>query len=307
MPSVRHPWFWRRAIAGFLGSASRPVNRVQGKEKHMSSMRVISSRAQFFPDLAEAWQARALAVMLARRNIKIRYMQTLLGSLWIIGQPILLTGALTIVGGMLLAAPSDGLPYALFAFTGTTLWSLFQRTVTDTSTSLALSSSIIMKVYFPRVLVPLSSALTAAFDSLPAFALMLGVVVYYGAWPGWIILLSPLFLLIALVLGFAIGLWVTMLDAIYRDIRLIIPSVLQILFYLSPVMYAARAVPAKWHLVYDLNPIVGLIKAFRWSTVAGMPPPDLVNLAYCVGLTGFMLLAGLFIFARLEQYAVDKI
>jgi lipopolysaccharide transport system permease protein len=273
----------------------------------MSSTRSISSRSQFFPDLSEAWQARSLAIMLARRNIKIRYMQTLLGSLWIIGQPILLTGALTIVGGMLLAAPSDGLPYALFAFTGTTLWSLFQRTVTDTSTSLALSGSIIMKVYFPRLLVPVSSALTAAFDNIPSFLLMLCVVLYYHAWPGWVILLAPLFLLLTLVLGFAIGLWVTMLDAIYRDVRLIIPSVLQIVFYLSPVMYATRAVPAKWHLLYDLNPIVELIKAFRWSTVAKQPAPDPLHLAYSLGLTVVTMVLGLFIFARLEQYAVDKI
>lgn len=273
----------------------------------MPIAREISSRRNFFPDLGEAWAARSLALMLAKRNIKIRYMQTLLGSIWIIIQPILLTGALTVVGGMLLAAPSEGLPYVLFAFTGTTLWSLFQRTLTDASTSLALSSNIILKVYFPRILVPVSSALTAIFDTLPVFALMLGVVIFYGAWPGWQILWAPVFLFVAMLLAFAVGLWVTMLDAVYRDIRLIVPSVLQILFYLSPVMYAQKAVPQSWEFFYNLNPMVGLIAGFRWATVAGLPPPDLYVLAYCVALTVGMLAFGLHVFARLEQYAVDKI
>src|SRR5882757_1863353 len=129
----------------------------------------ISNRPRLFPDIGDAWGHRQLAIMLARRNIKIRYMQTLLGSIWIIIQPILLTGVLTLVGGMLLAAPSDGLPYVLFAFTGSVMWSAFQRTLTDTSVSLAMSGPIILKVYFPRLLVPVSSAMTAAFDTALVF------------------------------------------------------------------------------------------------------------------------------------------
>jgi lipopolysaccharide transport system permease protein len=245
--------------------------------------------------------------MLTRRNIKIRYMQTLLGSIWVIIQPILLTGALTLVGGVLLAAPSQGLPYILFVFTGTVIWSLIQRCVTDTSTSLAMSGPIILKVYFPRILVPLSTALTAAFDLIPVFFLMIGLVLYYHAWPGWPILLAPVVLVVALVLSFAVGLWVTMLDAVYRDVRLIVPSVLQIVFYLTPVMYAESVVPHRIRPYYALNPAVSLVRDFRWSTVAGVPAPTLFDILYPLGVTGVMLAFGLFIFARLEQYAVDKI
>ncbi len=273
----------------------------------MSAVRVITSKPKIFPDMREAWEHRALALMLTRRNIKIRYMQTLLGSVWVIIQPILLTGALTLVGGVLLAAPSQGLPYILFAFTGTTVWSLFQRTVTDTSTSLAVSGPIILKVYFPRILVPVSTALTAAFDLIPVFFLMLGLVIYYGMWPGWPILCAPVILAVTLVLSFAIGLWVTMLDAIYRDVRLIVPSVLQILFYLTPVMYAESAVPRRLRFIYEINPTVALVRAFRWSTVAGLPPPSGFDILWSLMVTAVTLLFGLYIFARLEQYAVDKI
>ena len=273
----------------------------------MPVTRIISSKPRLFPDLGEAWEHWHLAVMMARRNIKIRYMQTMLGSIWIIIQPILLTGAITLIGGILLAAPSQGLPYILFAFTGTTIWNLFQRTLIDTSTSLAISGPIILKVYFPRILVPVSSALTAAFDTIPVFALMLLVTVFYGYWPGWHLLAAPLFLFMALMMAFGIGLWVTMLDAVYRDIRLMVPSLLQIGFYLSPIMYSEERIPPHWRFWYDLNPVVGLIHGFRWATIAGLPPPDPLIM---LGDTIFILVslvAGLVIFARLEQYAVDKI
>jgi lipopolysaccharide transport system permease protein len=273
----------------------------------MTALRVITSKPKLFPDLREAWEHRALALMLTRRNIKIRYRQTLLGSIWIIIQPILITGALTVVGGTLLAAPSQGLPYPLFAFTGMMMWSLFQRTLTDTSTSLAASGAIILKVYFPRIIIPISTALTAAFDLIPVFALMILFVLYYGLWPGWLILFSPFILLVALILAFAIGLWVTMLDAIYRDVRLIVPSVLQIVFYLTPVMYAESAVPHRLRALYNVNPIVNLERAFRWSTVAGLPPPSSFDIFWSLAITLVTLLVGLYIFARLEQYAVDKI
>jgi len=174
-----------------------------------------------------------------------------------------ITGVLTIVGGMLLQAPSQGIPYPLFAFTGTVIWSLFQRVLIDTSTSLALSGPIILKVYFPRILVPISSVLTATFDILPVFALLLIVVAIYGYWPGWAILLTPIFVVLAAALAFAIGLMVTMLDAIYRDVRLIMPTVLQLVFYVTPIMYAEDLVPQRWRVFYEINPIVALVNAFR--------------------------------------------
>jgi lipopolysaccharide transport system permease protein len=275
--------------------------------KHAVAVTEITSRDPIFPDLADAWRHRQLALVLTRRNIKVRYKQTILGSLWIVLQPLLLTGMLTLVLGRLLAVPSDGLPYALFAFTGATLWNAFQRTLTDTSTSLANSGSVILKVYFPRILVPVTALLTALVDLVPIYALLLAAVFFYERFPGWPILCSPLIILLTVTMAFAVGLWVTMLDAIYRDMRILVPSVLQLVFYVSPVMYAQSVVPERWQALYQFNPLVSLFQAFRWSMVAGVAPPSPLALAWCIGLTALLLVSGCSVFARLERFAVDRI
>jgi lipopolysaccharide transport system permease protein len=222
-------------------------------------------------------------------------------------QPLLLTGVLTVVLGMILQVPSGDLPYALFALSGTTVWSLFQRALNDTGMSLASSGTIILKVYFPRILVPLSAALTAVADILPVLVLLLIAAVAYGRFPGWPILAMPAFALLALILAFATGLVVTVLDAVFRDMRLVLPTALQLVMYVSPVMYAETLVPQRWQTLYELNPLVALIQGFRWSTLAGAPPPDLFGLAWACGVTAAMLVAGLMLFARLENFAVDRI
>ena len=267
----------------------------------------INSTRALFPSLREAWRHRQLAVMLMRRNIKVRYRQTVLGSLWMVLQPLLLAGVLTVVLGMILQVPSGGLPYALFALSGTTLWSVFQRALNDTGVSLASSGAIILKVYFPRVLVPVSAALTAIVDIVPVLAVLLIASIAYGLLPGWPILMMPVFTLLALLLAFAAGLVVTVLDAVFRDMRLVIPTALQLVMYVSPVMYSETMVPERWRTLYELNPLVAVIQGFRWATLAGAPPPDLFGVAWACGFAAVMLVAGLMLFARLENFAIDRI
>lgn len=267
----------------------------------------ITNKDPFFPDLSESWRSRQLAVMLALRNIKVRYQQTVLGSAWIIIQPILLTGALTLVLGGFLHVPSDGLPYALFAFAGTALWSAFQRAINDTAVSLANSGGIILKVYFPRILVPSAALFTAIADFAPIYVVLIVAIFVYGAFPGWPILLSPLFMLLTLIMAFGAGLWVTMLDAIYRDVRLVIPSVLQLAFYASPVMYSTSVVPQRWQWLYHLNPLVGLLQGFRWSLIAGAAPPTALEIGWSAAIALLLLSGGMVVFARLERFAVDRI
>jgi lipopolysaccharide transport system permease protein len=268
---------------------------------------LVSSRLPLFPDLAEAWHHRGLLWMFIRRNIKARYMQTVLGSAWIVIQPLILAGLLTIIVGMLLHAPSDGLPYALFALSGSSIWNTFQRATNDTSISFASSGNIILKVYFPRILIPLSAALTVLVEFVPILAVLLIATFAYGRFPGLPILMMPFFLLLACLLAFAIGLWITMLDAIYRDLRLIVPSLLQMLLFLSPVMYASTAIPAKWLWLYELNPMVAILQGFRWSLISGVAPPALLDLLWALGLSCVILVSGLHSFAKLEQFAVDRI
>jgi lipopolysaccharide transport system permease protein len=267
----------------------------------------ISSKQQYFPELGEAWQHRHLAWVLARRNLKLRYAQTILGSVWIVIQPVLLAGMLTAIFGLLIALPTDGIPYALFAFAGTTLWSAFQRALIDTGISIAGNSAIILKVYFPRILVPLASVLTAVIDFLPVYALLILVTLLDGQLSGWPILLSPLFALLALLMAFGGGLWTTALDAVFRDVRLVVPTVMQLVFYATPIMYSESVVPQRFRLLYHLNPFLGIIQGFRWSIIAGAHPPDIADLSWSVGFAGLCLVTGLMLFARLETFAVDRI
>jgi len=267
----------------------------------------ITSAPRLFPDIRESWAGRGLLWMLIRRNMKVRYMQTLLGSTWIVLQPLLLAGMLTVIMGAILGAPSGNIPYPLFAFTGSAIWNTFQRTFSETSVSFANSGSIIQKVYFPRILIPLSSALTTLVEFLPVFVALIATTIFYDRFPGLPILAMPLYLLLAFALAWGVGLWVTALDAIYRDLRLVVPSLLQLMMFASPVMYSVSAVPAKYLSLYQLNPLVAVLEGFRWSLVSGAEQPDTYALISAVGIAFFLVLTGLSIFTRLEQFAVDRL
>ena len=272
-----------------------------------SSVLEITSANPKFPDLPEAWRKRALFWMLVRRNVTVRYKQTLLGPAWAVIQPLILTGLLTVVVGILLRAPSDGLPYVLFVFAGTTIWNVFQRVVNDTSTSFAGNSNLILKVYFPRILIPLSSACTALVDLVPVFVLLMLIAFGYGRFSGLPILATPFFVLVAFLFAFSIGLWITVVDALYRDLRVLVPSLLQMLLFLSPVMYAPSAVPAKWQAFYALNPLVAILQGFRWCVISGIDPPSLLAIVSAIAVAILLLVGSLCVFARLEQIAVDRI
>jgi lipopolysaccharide transport system permease protein len=267
----------------------------------------ITSTPPLLPDFAESWRYRWMALALARRNIVTRYTQTMLGPGWFIIQPIMLTGILALVMGAILGAPSDGMPYLLFCGTGAVLWTTFNRSIIEIAMSLVATGGIFGKVYFPRLLVPVAALLTAAVDFGPVYALLIVAVVGYGMFPGWPFLLFPAFVLLTLMLAFALGLWLTVFDAYYRDVRLTLPFVLQFVFYLSPVMYAASAIPATFRIAFSLNPLTGLLNGFRWSLVAGAPPPTLFEVTWVLGLALIALLGGLIVFARFERIVVDRI
>jgi lipopolysaccharide transport system permease protein len=267
----------------------------------------ITSSHRYFPNLREIWVHRRLALVLAQRNIKVRYMQTVLGSIWIVMQPLLMTGVITVVFGLILSAPADGMPYALFAFTGTVVWTGFQRALNDTSVSLANSGNIVLKVYFPRILIPISAILTSLLDLIPTYVVLLVTVITLKHGSGLVILLSPLFILLAFVMAFAIGLWVTVLDAVFRDVRIVIPSAMQLVFYITPIVYSQTAVPPAWRALFHLNPFLGVVTGFRWSVIAGAGVPGIFDLAWSFCFCGVLLVTGLILFARIENFAVDRI
>ncbi len=236
-----------------------------------------------------------------------RYTQTVLGPLWFILQPIMLTGVLTLVMGAILGAPSDGMPYIVFAASGTILWTTFNRSLLETSISLVSMGPIFSKVYFPRVLVPIAALMTSATEFLPVYALLLLLVWGYGLFSGWLILLFPFFVLLTLLLSFGLGLWLTVFDSYFRDVRLMLPFVLQFVFYFSPIIYGSTAIPARWRFLFQLNPVTGLLDGIRWSLIAGAPVPTSFEVLWVAGLGVGLAITGLVVFARFERVVVDKI
>jgi lipopolysaccharide transport system permease protein len=266
-----------------------------------------TNKPPIFPDVAEAWRYRWMAVALARRNLMTRYTQTILGPVWFLLQPIMLTGVLTLVMGAILNAPSDGMPYIVFAASGTILWTTFNRSLTEIGTSLVAMGSIFSKVYFPRVLVPVAALMTSAVEFLPVYSLLLLLVWGYGLFSGWHLLLFPVFLMLTLLLTFGLGLWLTVFDSYFRDVRLMLPFVLQFVFYFSPIIYGSSAIPARWRFLFQLNPVTGLLDGIRWSLVYGAPVPTRFEVLWVTGLGIGLTVTGLAVFARFERIIVDKI
>ena len=268
---------------------------------------IVTSAPVLLPDFAECWRSRGLLWMFVRRNIKVRYTQTLLGSTWIVIQPLLLAGMLTVIMGAILGAPSGDIPYPLFAFTGSAIWNTFQRAFSETSISFSNNSAIIQKVYFPRIIIPFSAAITTLIEFVPVFIALILATCFYGRFSGLPLLAMPLYVLLAFLLAFGAGLWVTALDAIFRDLRLVVPSLLQMLMFASPVMYALSAVPERWRALYALNPLVSILEGFRWSLVSNVQPPQFAPLAAAIVISLVLVVSGLSVFARLEQFAVDRV
>jgi lipopolysaccharide transport system permease protein len=266
-----------------------------------------TSRPPVFPDFGEAWRYRWMTVALTRRNLMSRYTQTILGPGWFILQPIMLTGVLTLVMGAILRAPSDGMPYVVFAASGTIVWTTFNRSLMDTSISLVTMGPIFSKVYFPRILVPVAALMTSAVEFLPVYALLILLVLAYGLFSGWLLILLPFFVLLTLLVSFGLGLWLTVFDSYFRDVRLVLPFVLQFVFYFSPIIYGSSAVPARWRFLFQMNPLTGLLDCVRWSLVAGAPAPTMFEIVWVACLGVGLTLTGLVVFARFERIIVDKI
>lgn len=266
-----------------------------------------TSKPPLFPDLGEAWRYRWMAVALTRRNLMTRYTQTVLGPAWFILQPIMLTGVLTLIMGAILGAPSDGMPYVVFAGSGTILWTTFNRSLMETSTSLVAMGSIFSKVYFPRILVPAAALMTSSVEFLPAYGLLLCLVWGYGLFSGWLLIAFPIFVVLTLLLSFGLGLWLTVFDSYFRDVRLMLPFVLQFVFYFSPIIYGSTAIPARWRFLFQLNPVTGLLDGIRWSLIAGAPVPTSFEIVWVACLGFGLTVTGLVVFSRFERIIVDKI
>ena len=260
-------------------------------------------------DLREIWRYRELLWFLAWRDVSVRYKQTALGVAWAVLQPLFTMLVFSIFFGRLAKMPSDGLPYPLFVLVGLLPWQLFSYSLTQSSNSLVNEQRLISKVYFPRLIVPLSSVLSGLADFAVAFLLVIAAMAISAASGanisvGWPIVTLPIFILLAVAAALAVGLWLAALNVQYRDVRYVVPFLSQCWLFLTPIAYPSSLVPPAYRALYGLNPMTGVVDGFRWA-MAGGPPPDPSLIAASVGMVGILLVGGLFYFRRLETRFAD--
>jgi len=262
------------------------------------------TESQYWQDL---WRYRELFYFLSWRDILVRYKQTVIGLAWALIRPFLTMLVFTVVFSYLAKLPSGGAPYPILVFAAQMPWQFFSSAITDCSTSLLNNSNMISKVYFPRLIVPVSSVIVSFVDFLVSGILLLGLMAWYDFVPSWRILTLPLFILIAFAAAIGGGLWFAALNVEYRDFRFIVPFVVQLGIYVSPVGYSSNIVPEKWRLLYSLNPMVGVIDGFRWAIIGGDAKLYLPGFVLSFGIVFLVLASGIWFFRKTERTFADVI
>ena len=260
-------------------------------------------------NLRELWRYRELLWFLALRDVQVRYKQTALGAAWAVIQPLAAMVVFTLffghLGGMKKDVPSH-IPYSVFVLAALLPWQLFSFALTQSSTSLVTNRNLITKVYFPRLLVPLAPLLCGLVDFAISFLLLLAMMAYFGIVPGLAVLTLPLFLLLALLTSLAVGLWLSALNAVYRDVQYTLPFLAQLWLFVTPVAYPSSIVPERWRWLYGLNPMAGVVDGFRWALL-GTGELSVPLLAASAVSVGVLLVGGLYYFRAMETYFADLV
>src|SRR5437870_6420756 len=256
---------------------------------------------------ADLWRYRELFLILAWRDISVRYKQTIIGVAWAVIRPFLTMVVFTVIFGRIAALPSGGVPYALMVFAAMLPWSLFSTALGEASNSLIGNERLISKVYFPRLIIPTATVVTAFVDFLISFVILIGLMAYYRFAPTWNILLLPIFTLLALLASLGPGLWITALNVKYRDFRYVIPFVVQFGLYVSPVGFSSNVIPEKWRLFYSFNPLAGVIDGFRWCILGGGSPIYRPGFALSISIVAFFVWLGISQFRKMEKTFADLI
>ena len=255
--------------------------------------------------LGDIWAYRELLYFLAWRDIKVRYKQTMLGVAWAVIQPFFTMVVFSVFFGKLGKMPSEGLPYPIFTFVALLPWQLFAYSMTYSSQSLVAEARLITKVYFPRLIIPISSILAGLVDFVIAFGLLLILMFYYHIIPTLNVVFLPALMLMAVFSALAIGLWLSALNIKYRDVRYTMPFLLQVWLFLSPVAYPSSMIPVKWQWLYGLNPMAGVIEGFRWALLNSSPPMGTIFVSLC--LTAGLFIGGLYYFRSTEKFFADLV
>jgi len=257
-------------------------------------------------DWAELWHYRELLYFYAERDIRVRYKQTVLGVAWAVLQPVAAMVVFSIFFGRLAGLSSNGVPYPVFALCGLLPWQLFAYALTQSSQCLVQDAHVITKVYFPRLILPLASVMAGLIDFMITFGVLMVVMTFYGLSPGPALVVLPAFVLLALMSALAVGVWLSVLNVRYRDVRYAIPFLSQLWFYLTPVAYASSIVPAPWGTLYALNPMVSVVDGFRWALL-GRAMPSVPMIAASTLAAALLLGGGIVYFSRSARRFADVI
>jgi lipopolysaccharide transport system permease protein len=257
-------------------------------------------------DLGDIWRYRELLFFLAWRDVKVRYKQTALGILWALLQPLLTMGLFSVIFGFLARLPSEGIPYPIFTYTALLPWQLFAYALNQSSLSLVTDQALITKVYFPRLVIPLSSVIAGFLDFCLSFLVLMGMMVIYHIPLTNRLLVLPLLIILVLATAMGVGLWLSTLNVKYRDVRYTLPFLTQFWMYATPIVYSSSLIPERWRLIYSLNPMTGVVESFRWAllgTTDSVGPMILVSSIVVL----LVLIGGLIYFRRMEDQFADVV
>ena len=283
------------------------ANREIGIPRQLNTVVIKPSRGWVPLNLKDLWAYRELAYFLTWRNIKVRYKQSVLGILWAIIKPFVITVVFSVIFGSLLNVSSEGVPYPIFSYAANLPWELFGASLMAISGSMVASGNMISKIYFPRIILPISSVLSNLVDFGFGFLILVGMLIYYRVPLTWNVFWLIPFILLAMITALGVGLWLAALMVRYRDIAYITTFLTSLWFYASPVIISVTTIPEKWRLLYSLNPMAGVIIGFRYSLLGipfGIP---LYGVLLSAGIAILILISGLFYFRRMEKEFADMI
>ena len=271
-----------------------------------SSVKIIRPVDGWLPiDLKELWEYRELVYTFAMRDIKVRYKQTALGAAWAVIQPFMMMVVFTIFFGKLAKIHSEGIPYPLFSYAALLPWTLFSEGITRSTNSMITNASIMTKVYFPRLVMPISGILSPLIDFMIAFVILIAMMLYYGFVPTINIIWLPVFILLALMTSLGVGLWLSAFNVQYRDFQYTLPFLIQLWLFASPVVYPSTLLPESYRWIYGLNPMAGVIEGFRWALLGTNPPSTMIAFSFMIVMV--ILISGAYYFKRMEKTYADVV